>query len=555
MIPPTLPAAGPGRRAERALWEAFHAGLDDEWFVYHSLDILDGALAREGEIDFLLVHRDHGLLVVECKGEGVHRTSQGRWVRKQPDGRDQEMQSPFGQAQGQVKALVHELQARMRGSFPERFPFVHGHAVAFPLARIVDGGLPLDAQREIVLLADDLRDVGAWVQRALSFWRKAASQAPPQLSPADFTRFRRQVLHPQLRLVETLGARMRVEAEAIRRLSDEQMRVLRGCLSNRRLRVSGGAGTGKTVLALEAARRLATPGRRVLFVCFNKALAAHVREVLEPEVGDGIEATTFHELCRQAALALGQPFEPPRGGGDDVPRFWDEQAPAALLDALAVGKAPRFDAVVIDEAQDFHEDWSVVLEQCLVDTKNGSLLVFYDPGQRIFGRKSGLSDAPAAFSLTVNFRNTRAITEIVRELGGVEMEPHERAPEGEPPVVFPLESRARAQERLDELVQRLLSKNDVQPEQIVVLTPHTRDHSSLAGMTSVGGVPLASGLDDRQGRVLHSTIGAFKGLEADIVILGDIDPTDVRCDRKARYVAASRAKHALYVFAKGDWRG
>src|SRR5208282_5868823 len=107
---------------------------------------------------------------------------------------------------------------------------------------------------------------------------------------------------------------------------------------------SGGAGTGKTVLALEAARRLATPGRRVLFVCFNKALAAHVREVLEPEAGDGIEATTFHDLCRQAAVALGRPFEPPPGSGDDVRRFWDEQAPTALLDALEAGKAPRFDA-------------------------------------------------------------------------------------------------------------------------------------------------------------------------------------------------------------------
>jgi hypothetical protein len=527
--------------------------LDDSWFVYNGLDVLERGHAEEREIDFLLLHRERGMLVVECKGRGVRRTGDGRWMREQPDGSERPMRSPFAQAQEQVKTLVTELQARMRGDFPERFPFVHGHAVAFPFASIADGALPLEAQREIVLFADDLADPAAWTERALAFWRKAAHPGPPTLTAADFTRFRRQVLHPKLHLVETLGARVRAESATIRQLSEEQVRVLRGCLSSSRLRVSGGAGTGKTVLAVEAARQLAARGRRVLFVCFNKALAANVRGALAT-AGDGaIEALTFHELCRRAAVALGRPFEPPADAAE-ARAFWENQAPAALLDALATGKAPRFDAIVVDEAQDFHEDWSSVLEECLADPKTGELLVFFDPGQRIFGRRSGLSDAPAAFSLTVNFRNTREVTEVVRQLGGVEMEPHPRAPEGEPPVVFPLESPARTRARLDELVDRLVTKNRVLPDQIAILTPHRREHSSLAGSESVAGVPLADDPAERVSRLLHTTIGAFKGLEADVVILADVDPADERCDRRARYVAASRARHALYVFAKGDWR-
>jgi len=556
MIPGVAPRPGPGRRAERALYEALRHGLDDGWFVYHGLDILEHEHAREGEIDFLLLHREHGLLVVECKGDGVRRTGEGRWVRARGDGGEEPMQSPFAQAQEQVKTLVGELGERIRGAFPERFPFVHGHAVAFPLARIVDGGLPLEAPREIVLLADDLGHVATWVQSTLAFWRKAAKPtAPTPLAPADFTRFRRQVLYPRLNLVETLGARISAQSAAIDRLSGEQLRVLRGCLDNRRLRVAGPAGTGKTVLALEAAQRLARePGRRVLLVCFNKALARHLDAALGPRdaAGGTIDVMTFHELCRRGAEELGRPFEPPV---DPVgaKKFWDEVAPATLLDAVAAGHAPRFDAVVVDEAQDFHEDWSTVLEECLKDAKTGSLLVFYDPGQRIFGRGAGLSNAPPRFSLTVNFRNTRAIAAVVKELGQVDMEPHDRAPDGEPPVVHPMDSPAKTRQRLDELVLRLLQKNDVRPHQIVVLTPHTRERSTLAGLTSLGGVPLASSAADREGKVLHTTIGAFKGLEADVVILVDIDPSDARCDRRARYVAASRAKHMLYVFAKGDW--
>jgi len=556
LIPPVEPAAGPGRRAERLLYDAFRAGLDDGWFVYHSLDLLERERAREGEIDFLLLHREGGLLVLECKGEGVRRRGEGLWLRARGDGDAEPMRSPFAQAQGQVKTLVAELGERMRGAFPERFPFVHGHAVAFPLARIVDGGLPLEAPREIVLLADDVGHIAGWVQRALAFWRKAARPAAPTpLAPGDFTRFRRQVLYPRLNLVETLGARISAESAAIDRLSGEQLRVLRGCLDNRRLRVAGPAGTGKTVLALEAARRLARePGRRVLLVCFNRALARHLDAALgarDAAVGT-IDVMTFHELCRRAADALDRGFEPPTEPVG-AKKFWDETAPAILLDAVATGQAPRFDAVVVDEAQDFHQDWSTVLEECLKDAKTGSLLVFYDPGQRIFGRGAGLSNAPPGFSLTVNFRNTRAIAAVVKELGQVDMEPHDRAPDGEPPVVHPMDSPAKTRQRLDELVSRLLQKNDVTPDQIVVLTPHTRERSSLAGLTSLGRVPLASSATDREGQVLHTTIGAFKGLEADVVILVDIDSGDARCDRRARYVAASRAKHMLYVFAKGDW--
>lgn len=70
---------------------------------------------------------------------------------------------------------------------------------------------------------------------------------------------------------------------------------------------------------------------------------------------------------------------------------------------------------------------------------------------------------------------------------------------------------------------------------------------------ALGGVPLADSADARAGKVLHATVGAFKGLESDVVIFLDVDPSDERCDRRARYVAASRAKHALHVVAKGDW--
>ncbi len=113
MIPDLPPAPGPGRHAERVLYDALRAHLPDEYFVYHGLHYLEHQRAEEGEVDFLLVHRERGLLALECKGKGVRRTSAGRWVRETSDGREAAMESPFRQAQRQIKALVKELQTRM----------------------------------------------------------------------------------------------------------------------------------------------------------------------------------------------------------------------------------------------------------------------------------------------------------------------------------------------------------------------------------------------------------------------------------------------------------
>ena len=108
---------------------------------------------------------------------------------------------------------------------------------------------------------------------------------------------------------------------------------------------------------------------------------------------------------------------------------------------------------------------------------------------------------------------------------------------------------------LGNLVKKLLEKERLRPEQITVLSPHKRENSCLAGLSEVAGVPLADLPSEREGAVLHTTIGAFKGLESDVVIMVDVDPEDARCNLNARYVAASRARHLLYVYAKGDWMG
>ena len=96
MIPDAPPGSGPGMKAETALYEALQSQLPDDFFVYHGLRYLEAERAAEGEADFLILHREHGLLSVECKGKGVRRTGTGQWFRIYGDGSEQPLkEDPF----------------------------------------------------------------------------------------------------------------------------------------------------------------------------------------------------------------------------------------------------------------------------------------------------------------------------------------------------------------------------------------------------------------------------------------------------------------------------
>ena len=559
MIPDAPPEFGPGMKAETALYEAFESQLPDDFFVYHGLRYLEAERAAEGEADFLILHREHGLLSVECKGEGVRRTGTGQWFRIYGDGREQSLkEDPFQQAQRTVKGLVKELTNRLQGMIPRlegRFPFFHGHAVAFPSAFVDELNLPLDVQRRIVLDASEMSGIQQKILDVYDFWKADRPDRTP-LEEWEFKAFRKKVLHPKLHLVESLGAWLDLNTQRMIRLTEEQVVTLKGAISNPRLKVSGGAGTGKTVLALEAAKMLADKEMHVLLMCYNRGLSRYLEKAVEDWEGKNgtVEVHTFHRLCRKAYESLDMRFVVPTGNDAEVSaRFWNEGAPLMLMEALDRGKLGPWDGIVIDEGQDFAGDWWAVIEECLKDKETGNLIVFYDPQQEIFGRGCNIPEFGVPFSLNCNFRNTRMIFEAIRRVVDVHMELHSRCPEGIEVRRHLQKSRRKAQETIEGLLRKYIEEEHIRPEQITIITPHTRDNSLLAGMERMAGFPLAEDPSDRRGAVLHTTIGKFKGLESDVLIFADIDPEDELCNVNARYVAMSRGRQILHEFWKREW--
>ncbi len=555
MVPPSPPLWRPGWFAEKNLFEALRAGLSDQFHVFHDYAYLGSVQPREGAVDFLVVHRELGMLAIECKGDGVHLRGDGTWMRVVAGGREEPLgESPFRQSQRHIKELVEELRPKIRHLFPEldgTFPFVHGHAVAFPCVSAGRlGPLPAEVSQQIVLFGDDLPRLDRRVPEILGYW--GSGRAPARvLDEHQFTQFRKHVLLPRWRLAPTFGARLELDSQAIVRLSDEQVEVLRSLVSAPRLCVRGGAGSGKTLLALEVARAAALEGRRILLTCFNVALARWIGETVRSwgPLAERVRAATFHDLCREAAATMGDvPHPPPSSDKAAAGTYWDELMPERLLSALAAGRLPRYDAVVVDEGQDFHRDWFDLLEGLLSDPRGGTFVVFLDQAQDIFGTGCDLPAYPAA-NLGVNFRNTRSIAGYLLGLSERGAAPFSRSPEGEPPTFHAQpRGRAAAARAVERLVDDLVNEKSIPPGRITIIAPHTRKNSCLRDVDRLGGQLLSTDPLDRAGSVLCTTIQKFKGLESDVVILVDVREDDLFCGRSFLYTAAARARVLLHVF-------
>jgi superfamily I DNA and RNA helicase len=408
------------------------------------------------------------------------------------------------------------------------------------------------------MTSEDMPNLKDKVLAAFAYWKAALRTDVPTLDQRQFKRFRKHLLHPTLELVETVGAHIDPESRALITLTDEQKEIMVGYLEIKRFRVPGGAGTGKTILAVEAAKQFAESGRSVLLLCYNKQLGTYLKAALDAfdlgEHGGKADATHFHALCTEAHTKLHGTAPTPPQDEQGRNRFWENQMPESLRAAIDNGMVPKYDTIVVDEGQDFAESWWPVVEKLLADPEQGRLVVFYDPSQDISGRGCHVPDYNF-FNLVTNFRNTRLIAEQIQPLSQVEMQIHGDRPEGEAPVVREQKDPAQTKKEVEELVEKLVVQQKVKPEQIVILTPDTKENSLLAHTTELAGIPLATDPIDRDGAILHNTISAYKGLEADVVIMADIDPNDPLCNRNARYAAASRARHLLYVFSKGDWLG
>lgn len=541
--------------SERLVLEAL-LQLSDDYVVLHSFpwlrprrDLANEPLV-EGEADFVILHATRGLLVLEVKG-GVPEYRQRTWYR----GTD-EIKDPFRQATDNLYALLRSVEERSNGNLSRRL-FTYGHAVIFPHCTYT-GPLPLNTDQRILLDGRNLTTFARAIEDAFGAW----TQQQGTLSQAQFTTLLNHLM-PPLRLVRCVGSDLISESARIIQATEAQLAVLRGFAENDRVLVQGSAGSGKTLLALELAVSMALAGRRTLLLCFNHHLSTWLQEQAgaEPRLRGrtlSLEISTFHSYALGMANRAGVEYKVPNEGSPESQEFWNEEAPLLLEQALDIlrsqGNDQPFDAVVVDEAQDFLPNWWVTVESLTRDGRSGRLYALLDLDQCLRGEaRIPPVPLPTQFSLRTNCRNTRAITRSSAKLINVRIDASPGVPDGEQPALRRAASRAAGAGVVLSEVRRLLGAA-VTTRQLALIGPAALANGALARAGDVDGIPLTTDAAEwRRGRgILVTTAAAFKGLEADVVLLYDLAGFSETFSRAHLYVAWTRARMRLFIFVYGD---
>jgi hypothetical protein len=534
---PREPRWAPGTApAEETLWRWAVDQLPDRVLVLPqvAISVPTGGRYEEAEADLVLIDPRAGLTVVEAKGGTV--SYDGRRAVWRRGG--EEIRDPIAQAKRTRSVLRKAL--RSAGVEVERIAL--RWAVAVPECRLDPPGEPV------------LDDRGLWDALAREQLDRMYARTLGQLGLGERELDEELAEH----IAVLLRGRTRDGKPALATLVDqheEQVRIHteshRNVLNHFAIQphvlVRGAAGTGKTVLALQAAARFAAQGDRVLLACWNVVLAEWMRRTLRAEL-EAMDSPAATEVTDDPTgqVVVGHLVGLARNAVGDLSEITDEEEryydayPDRFTPAVTDG---LFDVVVLDEAQDLSELWVLAVAELVA--KDGRWYAFSDRHQDLFQQDPALPDfLELEHELRENFRNTQEIAGFAARFGPVEID---CVTGSGPPIRYVATSAGRVTSRTEEVARRLIREEKVAPSEVAALWLF---HNPVRGRSDE--------LADRAlaGELVRTNTASFKGMERPVVVLGlDMDPrkTD-RADevRRSIYTGATRARSHLVVVGDAD---
>lgn len=525
------------------------AQLPDSFDVFYSVawQARDRRFVRDGEADFVVSHPELGLLVIEVKGGDISYDGvTGKWRSGQVVlGKD-----PVVQATNNHYELLRKLEELPNWGLGG---ITSGHAVSFPDVLVENTPLRLDLPREIILDRTSLDNIERDIRRVYNYY--AGDTGRPYSPGKDRFYLIRQLLARSFRIKALpdgqtkpkLGEVMNAEIQQLITLTEHQMMILDFLSTRRRAAIKGCAGSGKTMLALEKARRLAAEGFEVLLTCYNIALARFLATL----VPEGVSVAHFHGLCRELVQEVGFTIRPVKNEKE----LYDVVLPEMLIAAISQ-TGPMFDAVIVDEGQDFKEDWWLSLVSLLHDQDQGILFVFYDDNQNLYREANHISlvveEAP--YPLLDNCRNTQKIHHLVSAFHQEGSRLRCPGPIGRPAEVHAYNYPQEMQRLLSKILHRLVIEEKVSRNEIALLTPRAQERSALKANTTLGNFTLTTDASPKGAyQVQVSTIHAFKGLERQVIILAELDNAMSYSPDEVLYVGCSRARTHLILLHDAGW--
>jgi hypothetical protein len=532
--------------AERDLYRLFREQLSDDYHVMHSVrwtKFRHKQHNRQGEADFVIVSKKIGVLFLEVKG-GQPELRNGRWYSFNRSGNEDPLvRGPAEQASDSMHALM-ERAARTRST--ERYirQYRYQHAVAFPDINARGKNWGPDCPQEIIIDSTDLHDLERGVLRL------AGEIRPNEQASDDAIDALVKLFQPDTRVEHPgLASEMFASATKLDQLTDEQYAVIDSLHHQAQLAIPGVAGSGKTLLAIKKAEFLAQSGYRVLLTCFNRSLGdwLQTRVYRHADIPPGsIRVANFDSLAEQLVDESG--LERPRKpAGRNQNAYYETKLPELVFDH-AGEIDERFDAIIVDEGQDFTSARWTALQALMSDPVNGVFYIFFDSHQGIYQKAHQFPVRVSDVALLRNCRNTNPIHELLVQYYHGNEKPRSSEVPGQEPEIYVVPSERRLK-TIQSVFNRLFNVEKIPLKNAVVLTFAREGNSALQEGHILGKYTLTWGAVSRPDhQVQVRTVHSFKGLERPIVILVvEIDHIPKSQHDTLLYVALSRATQHLVV--------
>ena len=527
----------------------------DNWVIMHSLDLAPWNRRKRTEIDFVAIVPDCGILCIEVKSHLSITFDGSNWSPPEIK------RSPFKQASDGR----HIFYRNLRELAPQFRSVPVVHLCIFPSASFyLTPNLSLqpwelmDSRvfRSFRNQSDFCQDLEQRILKSIDEDCNLKRLTTP-LSDKAIKTIVDYCVPVQKRRPDAREEIAQREQEIERILRDQQKPVFQLAENNDRIIVFGAAGTGKSLIAMELARRKAESGLRVALLCFNRLFGEWVKEKMsqiEPELPNLVVGTVIQVMAEMTGTVI--PETP-----DKI--FWNDILPAQLEEKITdpeLHAIVSFDYLVLDEAQDILSRpavWECLLQFLEGGLRVGRYALFGDFEHQVFGERDlliqslntlNLEAQPARWMLTENCRNYSIVGGTAVLLSGFEKKVYSGYMRSGGGVAnYSISYYTSEVEQSHQLAAALkaFKEQGYRPEEITILS-----FSSIENCIAKSPIFKGQHLQPARhsGRFTHySTVHSFKGLENKVIILTDVSLGEADFHRDLFYTGMTRATESVRV--------
>jgi hypothetical protein len=513
---------------KRQLSDSIHVFFSVRWYSQNN------GTRENSESDFLIFDPDFGYITIEVKGGQQIEKQNDTWILHLDDSSYRKLKkSPFEQAEESMRFFKKYFEDQ----YKQVFNGAYGFACAFPRYNVPEG-FGTDAPKDIIIDFSDMSNLKNKINSIFHYW---SSTRRSHVFLVDEIRKKFiNLINKRINMSTISGAVLENQDRKMSILNRIQENYLDFLENYSHALIVGGAGTGKTWLAVKKAIREAEKEKDVLLLCFNNDLGEFLKERLFEY--SNITVNTFWQFVKEQL------------DESDFLTISSDKELLGVFDKIAnKSNLKKFNSIIVDEAQDFNEEWAMTIRLFLRDESRSDLYVLYDTEQNIFNRdfKNGFMIESPPFRLKENLRNTSEIMKWVKNTTQLGYYTKANNIPGVRPEVSTHNRKKDARNRLESILKQLVQKELVKQTSITILSNRILENSILSGKNTLGPFTFAESRKDiAEEQVLFRTVQGFKGLESDVVIYlkhnkHQVNPRE--SNQKTDFVAYTRAKFLLFV--------